>query len=146
MDNSTIYRLKRKAVELYRDTSEEITESLLRGKLMHAVEELHVGVKGKASYVWVFTSMEEVIYIWSETREGSVAGEFLKGYKGVLVSDFYSAYDSIDCPQQKCLIHLIRDLNNHVLFKNHLMIKSKELFEISRYSLNLLSKRSTASV
>lgn len=114
MDNSTIYRLKRKAVELYRDTYEEITESLLRGKLMHA-DETHVGVKGKASYVWVFTSMEEVIYIWSETREGSVAGEFLKGYKGVLVSDFYSAYDSIDCPQQKCLIHLIRDLNNHVL-------------------------------
>ena len=64
MDNSTIYRLKRKAVELYRDTYEEITESLLRGKLMHA-DETHVGVKGKASYVWVFTSMEEVIYIWS---------------------------------------------------------------------------------
>src|ERR1700730_2668580 len=59
--------------------------------------------------------MEEVIYIWSETREGSVAGEFLKGFKGVLVSDFYSAYDSIDCPQQKCLIHLIRDLNGDVL-------------------------------
>jgi len=74
-----------------------------------------VSVKGKATYVWVFTSMEEVIYIWSETREGSVAGEFLKDFKGVLVSDFYSAYDSIDCPQQKCLIHLIRDLNNHLL-------------------------------
>jgi predicted RecB family nuclease len=114
MDNSTIYRLKRRAVELYRDTYEEITESLLGGKLMHA-DETHVSVKGKASYVWVFTSMEEVIYIWSETREGSVAGEFLKDFKGVLVSDFYSAYDSIDCPQQKCLIHLIRDLNNHLL-------------------------------
>jgi predicted RecB family nuclease len=110
----TINRLKRRAVELYRDTYEEITESLLRGRLMHA-DETHVSVKGKASYVWVFTSMEEVIYIWSETRDGSVAGEFLKGFKGVLVSDFYSAYDSIDCPQQKCLIHLIRDLNNHVL-------------------------------
>ena len=31
------------------------------------------------------------------------------------MSDFYSAYDSIDCPQQRCLIHLIRDLNNDVL-------------------------------
>jgi predicted RecB family nuclease len=110
----TINRLKRRAVELYRDTYEEITASLLRGKLMHA-DETHVSVKGKASYVWVFTSMEEVIYIWSETRDGSVAGELLKSFKGVLVSDFYSAYDSIDCPQQKCLIHLIRDLNNHVL-------------------------------
>jgi hypothetical protein len=39
----------------------------------------------------------------------------LKDFKGVLVSDFYAAYDSIRCPQQKCLIHLIRDLNDDVL-------------------------------
>ena len=26
-------------------------------------------------------------------------------------SDFYAAYDSVPCPQQKCLIHLIRDIN-----------------------------------
>lgn len=32
-----------------------------------------------------------------------------------MVSDFYTAYDSIQCPQQKCLIHLIRDLNDDVL-------------------------------
>jgi hypothetical protein len=30
----------------------------------------------------------------------------------VLVSDFYAAYDSLDCPQQKCLIHLVRDFND----------------------------------
>jgi hypothetical protein len=39
----------------------------------------------------------------------------LKDFKGVLVSDFYAAYDAIPCPQQKCLIHLIRDLNDDVL-------------------------------
>jgi hypothetical protein len=27
--------------------------------------------------------------------------ELLPNFKGVLVSDFYSAYDSMDCPQQK---------------------------------------------
>ena len=31
------------------------------------------------------------------------------------MSDFYAAYDGIRCPQQKCLIHLIRDLNDDVL-------------------------------
>src|SRR5437016_6661216 len=39
----------------------------------------------------------------------------LKDFKGVLVSDFYAAYDAIQCPQQKCLVHLIRDLNDDVL-------------------------------
>ncbi len=39
----------------------------------------------------------------------------LKGFKGVLVSDFYSAYDSLECPQQKCLVHLMRDMNQELL-------------------------------
>jgi hypothetical protein len=41
--------------------------------------------------------------------------EMLKDFRGILVSDFYTAYDSIGCLQQKCLIHLIRDLNDDVL-------------------------------
>jgi hypothetical protein len=39
----------------------------------------------------------------------------LRDFKGVLVSDFYTAYDALGCPQQKCLIHLMRDLNDVVL-------------------------------
>jgi len=31
------------------------------------------------------------------------------------VSDFYAAYETIPCPQQKCLIHLMRDLNDEIL-------------------------------
>lgn len=52
----------------------------------------------------------------------------LNGFSGVLVSDFYSAYDSINCPQQKCLIHLIRDMNND-LKKNPFDNEYKKLLE-----------------
>src|SRR5215831_18743129 len=38
-------------------------------------------------------------------------------YAGVLVSDFYGGYDACNCRQQKCLVHLIRDLNDD-LWKN----------------------------
>ena len=31
------------------------------------------------------------------------------------MSDFYAGYDSVDCAQQKCLIHLLRDINEDVL-------------------------------
>ena len=60
----------------------------------------------------IFVTTGAVAYIYAESREGGMVQELLKDFKGVLVSDFYSAYDSIDCPQQKCLIHLIRDLND----------------------------------
>ena len=53
-------------------------------------------------------------YMYRTTREGDFLRELLKGFHGVLVSDFYAAYDSLECPQQKCLIHLIRDFNHDV--------------------------------
>ena len=61
------------------------------------------------------TSMQNVVYILAETREGELIQKQLSDFKGVLVSDFYAAYDSINCPQQKCLIHFMRDLNDDVL-------------------------------
>jgi hypothetical protein len=72
-------------------------------------------VKGQAAYVWVFTNLREVAYLYADTREAEVLHATLTGFRGVLVSDFYAAYDSLDCPQQKCLIHLLRDLNDEIL-------------------------------
>jgi Transposase IS66 family len=70
--------------------------------------------KGKG-YVWVFTNLEEVFFMYKPTREGNFVQELLKDYRGVLISDFYGAYDSLDCTQQKCLIHLMRDFNHELL-------------------------------
>jgi hypothetical protein len=79
------------------------------------VDETKISVGGVDGVVWVLANMEEVAYIYSETREGDTIHNLLKDFTGVLVSDFYAAYDGIPCPQQKCLIHLIRDLNDEVL-------------------------------
>src|SRR4051812_35079568 len=48
----------------------------------------------------------------TETREADIVREVLAGYQGVLVSDFYPGYDSMPRRQQKCLVHLIRDIND----------------------------------
>ena len=39
-------------------------------------------------------------YMYRPTREGDFLRELLKDFHGVLVSDFYAAYDAIECPQQ----------------------------------------------
>jgi hypothetical protein len=41
-----------------------------------------------------------------------IVHEVLVDYKGILISDFYPGYDSVQCKQQKCWVHLIRDINN----------------------------------
>ncbi len=39
----------------------------------------------------------------------------LANFSGVLVSDFYTAYDSLKCEQQKCLVHFVRDIDDDLL-------------------------------
>ena len=102
-----------RAVNTYRNAYDDILHRILRGNLIHS-DETHVSVKGKDSYVWVFTSMEEVIYIWSETREGLVATDFSKISRECWCRTFIPFTTRQTCPQQKCLIHLMRDLNDDV--------------------------------
>jgi hypothetical protein len=103
-------------VNHYRTTYEVLLADLRKGPVVHA-DETQVGVKGLNGhgYVWVFASPDTAVYVYSPTRDGSIARDTLAGFQGVLVSDFYAAYDSIECHQQKCLIHLIRDLNDDLL-------------------------------
>lgn len=114
LNTGTQALLKSQMAEYYSDTHQQILKRLISGELIH-VDETHVRIRGKRAYVWVFTNMHEVAYLYSATREGELAYATLGEFKGVLVSDFYAVYDSLDCPQQRCLIHLVRDLNGELL-------------------------------
>jgi hypothetical protein len=59
--------------------------------------------------------VHEVAYVNSETREGGLAQATLDQSQGVFVPEFCAVYDSLNCPQQKCLIHLMRELNGAIL-------------------------------
>lgn len=106
--------LKATASSRYQDTYQGILHSIITGRLIHA-DETKVSIGGKNGYIWVFTSLEQVVYHYTPTREGDFLQTLLREFTGVLVSDFYAAYDSLSCAQQKCLIHLIRDLNTDLL-------------------------------
>ena len=99
----------------YDETYKEILRKITAGKILHADEtEVHVSRMSKG-YVWVFTNLEEVFLVYRQSREGGFLGEMLRGFRGVLISDFYAAYDYLPCKQQKCLIHLMRDFNHDLL-------------------------------
>ncbi len=92
---------------------------------MH-IDETKIKVGGISGYVWILTNIESVCYLYKPTREGEFLKELLRDFKGVLISDFYSAYDSMECSQQKCLIHLIRDMNDD-LVRNQFDYEFKEI-------------------
>jgi hypothetical protein len=114
LSKSSLNNMKERVAGYYAETRQKILEHIVRGKLVHA-DETRANIKGMTGFVWVLASNSEVVYILADSREGEVVQKLLAGFKGVLVSDFYTAYDSIGCTQQRCLIHLMRDLNEEVL-------------------------------
>ena len=94
----------------YADTEGLLMKHILASPFVHA-DETQINIQGTNHYVWVFTDGRHVVFKMTETREATIVHDVLKDYQGILVSDFYPGYDSIKCRQQKCLVHLIRDLN-----------------------------------
>jgi hypothetical protein len=107
---ASVIRFVESFAEYYRRTESILVKRLLESAFIHA-DETRLSIRGVDHYVWVFTDGWRVVFRMTETRETTVVRELLKGYQGVLVSDFYPGYDGLECRQQKCLVHLIGDLN-----------------------------------
>jgi len=113
-----LYRFKLDLARRYKLTYVGLLEKIVAGNLLHA-DETSIQFKKDKGYVWAFTNLENVVYMCRPTREVDFLAPLLMGFSGVLVSDFYKGYDSMPCPQQKCLVHLIRDLNGDLEIHFH---------------------------
>ena len=89
---------------------EEIIEDIQNAGVLHG-DETGWRVNGKTHWLWCFTSKKATIFTIERSRAGPVVLEFIKEcFDGVFVSDFWGAYNVLSCAQQKCLVHLLRDL------------------------------------
>ena len=128
--------------KIYEPTYKRIVNEIASGAFIHA-DETRVSVDRRDAYVWVFANHNSVAYKYVDSREGGMIHEFLRDFKGVLISDFYAAYDSIECPQQKCLAHLIRDLNEEILkqpFNGELKWMAREFSDMLKSIVDTIDK------
>jgi len=86
------------------------------------------------------TTLDKVYYLYKPSREAAFLHEMLAKFSGVLISDFYTAYDSLKCEQQKCLVHFVRDIDDDVL-KNPLDMELKGIAQEFGILLRQVSKR-----
>jgi len=106
---------KRYIFGFYEPLYAEIRASILTSPVIH-IDETTVKLRNNRSgYVWVMTSLDRAYYFYRPSREGSFLHEIFRNFTGVLVSDFFTAYDSLECEQQKCLVHLVRDIDDDVM-------------------------------
>jgi len=124
---SILFRIKPRMAKKYGPTQELLLAKLRAGPVLY-VDETRVQMGSKTGYVWAFTNLHEVLYLYSASRDGTVLGKVLEGFKGVLVSDFFGVYDAPQCDQQKCVVHFVRDLNDDL--KRHPL--DAELADLSK--------------
>lgn len=97
-------------------TVDQIREQVRAGPVVHA-DETGWRQNGQNGYLWTFSTPTERYFEYGG-RDGAVVDRVLgDAFAGVLVSDFYAAYDHVRCPHQRCWAHLLRDA--HDLRKQH---------------------------
>ena len=109
----TVRRFIKSMAGEYIETENILIKNMLDSPAIY-VDETPIDIQGNNWYVWVFTDGKRVVFKLTETREATIVKQTLSDYQGVLVSDFYSGYDSLEYQQQKCWVHLIRDLNDEL--------------------------------
>jgi hypothetical protein len=111
ISKGTVVSFLQYLADFYAPTEAAILQAILQSRAVH-VDETKINIQGVDHYVWVFTDGQHVVFRMTETREADIVQKVLARYEGVLVSDFYPGYDAMPCRQQKCLVHLVRDIND----------------------------------
>jgi transposase len=89
---------------------EQIHRHCLEAGVLHA-DETGWRVDGKTWWLWCFATADATFYFLDPSRGHPALDQFfVEEFKGVLVSDFWAAYDAIGRMKQKCWPHLLRDL------------------------------------
>jgi len=100
--------------ETARPVYQELIEAVRRSSVAHA-DETGWRIGTLSAWLWVFANQEVTVYAIRDNRSSDVVVQILgKEFKGVLASDCFLAYDDKrlkDWLKQKCLSHLLKDLN-----------------------------------
>lgn len=90
---------------------DQIGEAVKRGGTLHA-DETGWRVNGRTHWLWCFTTPSATYYMIDRSRGSPALTKFFtETFDGVLVTDFWSAYNVVECAaRQACLPHLFREL------------------------------------
>jgi len=90
---------------------EQIAEEAKNSAYLHA-DETGWRINGQGCWLWCFANDRNCYYMIEYCRGSPVLQKFFtEEFDGVLITDFWAAYDSVDAAdRQKCLPHLLREL------------------------------------
>lgn len=123
---AAVLNLERRVARELRPLYMEIRKALRTRKVVQG-DETGWKVNGVQHWLWAFSSEAEALFVADRWRAHTVPQWALgRRFGGVLVHDGWSAYDSIECVHQRCLVHINRDLHKLEVKKG---VKPRPLLE-----------------
>lgn len=132
---------------LFDPVIEKLFEVLRESPVIHA-DETGWRIDGKNVWAWCFSNPRLALFLIDHHRSADVVRRALgESLPGVLVTDFYAAYNAIECRKQKCLVHLLRDLHElrEELSRWHVTKYVEPLITLFGEAIQLAKARSTMS-
>lgn len=111
LSSGEITAIRHRAAELFGDQYEQIIQAIREAAVVYG-DETGWKILGKSGQCWILTAPAKPAtrYIMADTRGAGVLNDALgDNFQGIMVSDFYSAYDHAGSDQQKCWVHLTRE-------------------------------------
>ena len=121
ISEGAIADIRRRLAQRLEPVRERAKAQIRSSGIVHA-DETGWRENGQNGYVWVFSTPAGqsgiCYYHYEKSRAHQVVEKFLgEAFQGVLVSDFYGAYNVYPGLHQRCWVHLLRDL--HFLKEDH---------------------------
>jgi len=97
--------------EVFTPWYDQIADAARRSAVLWA-DETGWRTNGRTCWLWAFASQDACYYLIDRSRGGpALARFFTEAFDGVLVHDFWAAYDAIEAADhQCCMAHLLREL------------------------------------
>ena len=133
--------------KLFAPVVRQFLELLRQAEVVHA-DETGWRIDGKNVWAWCFCNPQLAVFLIDQRRSSEVLIEALgESLPGVLVTDFYAAYNRIDARKQRCLTHLLRELHqlSETLPKIYVTRHIRPLIELFQNAIALAKRRDALS-
>jgi transposase len=107
--NATIYNHIKLLSAYYKGEYNKIKDDIRKAGAVN-IDETGWRINGVNNWLWVFVTKDAVFFTIDRRRSGEVPkGVLGEHFTGVIITDFYPAYNKLICIKQKCWVHFLRD-------------------------------------